>query len=47
MVETASAIKMYGKWSLDDVEVSDISLTVRNSLMNLDYVIYSHGYPIL
>jgi len=26
MVETASPIKMYGKWSLDDVEVSDISL---------------------
>lgn len=29
MVDTASPIKMYGKWSLDDVEVSDISLAVR------------------
>jgi hypothetical protein len=28
MAESATEIKLFGKWSLDDVEINDISLVV-------------------
>ena len=29
MAESATEVKLFGKWSLDDVEVSDLALVVR------------------
>jgi hypothetical protein len=34
MAESATEIKLFGKWSLDDVEINDISLVV-SLLVNL------------
>lgn len=31
MSEFATPVKLFGKWSLDDVEVSDISLVVSQT----------------
>jgi small subunit ribosomal protein S5e len=30
-IGTTTEIKLFGKWSFDDIEVRDISLVVRNS----------------
>ena len=30
-IGTTTEIKLFGKWSFDDIEVRDISLQVRNS----------------
>lgn len=35
MAESATEIKLFGKWSLDDVEINDISLVVSETLDNL------------
>lgn len=29
MTETANPVKLFGKWSLEDVDVNDLSLVVR------------------
>jgi hypothetical protein len=33
MAESATEIKLFGKWSLDDVEINDISLVVIFSII--------------
>lgn len=32
MAESATPVKLFGKWSLEDVEVSDLALVVRKKL---------------
>ena len=34
MAESATEIKLFGKWSLDDVEINDISLVVRKIVLS-------------
>lgn len=42
-IESATAdlpeIKLFGKWSCDEVNVSDMSLQVRHNLLNYERVI--------
>lgn len=33
MAESASEIKLFGKWSLEDIEISDISLVVSKLIL--------------
>ena len=38
MAESATPVKLFGKWSLEDVEVSDLALVVRIYFMLLHFV---------
>jgi hypothetical protein len=37
MAESATPVTLFGKWSLDDVEISDLSLTVNAIIYLKDY----------
>lgn len=36
MAESATPVKLFGKWSLEDVEVSDLALVVRSKTLKID-----------
>ena len=33
MAESATAVKLFGKWSLDDIEISDLPLVVGKIIL--------------
>ena len=45
MTESANEVKLYGKWSFEDIEVSDISLQVCVCVCVCEYIyecVYIH-----
>lgn len=46
MAESATEVKLFGKWSLDDVEVSDLALVVRLKLKIRQLNISIHNFDI-